>query len=83
MQDRCITLNGNVIEYGVGAWMEGGKIIINGNVKSEKGGIGEVMDGGEIHINGDIIGSSDYSERIREAVMKGRVYIKGKLIVDK
>jgi hypothetical protein len=59
---------------GTGQWMSGGTIIIDGDAK---GSIGEEMRGGEIHLNGKC-----YHIR-QEKIIKGRIYHKGKLIVDK
>jgi hypothetical protein len=59
---------------GTGHGMSGGTIIIDGDVT---GNIGYGMSGGEIHLNGE------YDNIPRKEIVKGRIFHKGKLIVDK
>jgi formylmethanofuran dehydrogenase subunit C len=91
MVDGSITVNGNVRREcgvgmkggiitvkgdaggGIGHWMNGGIITVEGDAG---GGIGELMEGGEIRIEGEI-GS------IVEYMNHGKIYHKGRLIVDK
>lgn len=63
-----------------GMLLEGGKIYIHGDAYSE---VGAVMRNGEIHIDGDIIRPNPDSDLINKMISKGKVYHKGKLIVDK
>jgi hypothetical protein len=58
--------------YDVGQSMKGGTIIVEGD---SQGTIGESMKGGEIHVYGEIGDIED--------IEGGRIYHKGKLIVDK
>jgi len=71
MKGGKITVNGNV-PRGIGWHMQGGSITVNGNAKDV---IGKEMKGGEIHLEGDY-------ESIAEKLEKGKIYHKGKLIVD-
>jgi len=57
----------------IGKSMRGGRIIIEGDVRAEAG---EGMKGGEIHLNGDC-------GKIATDIQGGKIYHKGKLIVDK
>ena len=57
----------------IGKSMRGGRIIIEGDTRAE---VGEGMKGGEIHLNGDC-------GKIATDIQGGRIYHKGKLIVDK
>ncbi len=92
MEAGSITVDGNVGGF-CGSHMKGGSITVNGNAKMQcgnfmKGGtiflngdardimIGNFMEGGEIHINGDYESISDEFEH-------GKIFHKGKLIVDK
>jgi formylmethanofuran dehydrogenase subunit C len=65
-----IVVKGNVRDH-LGEYNEGGEITVHGNAGVN---VGELMTGGDIHINGEIgsIGN----------VKGGRIYHKGKLIVD-
>jgi hypothetical protein len=68
------SLRGISQDGGVGNGMSGGTIIINGYAH---GDIGVRMSGGEIHLNG-------YYDGIpKHWISKGRIFHKGKLIVDK
>ena len=71
MRDGIITIEGDVASAIVGGAMVNGRITIKGNCK---GRIGDGMRGGEIHLEGDYgtIGN----------VIGGKIYHKGKLIVD-
>jgi len=91
MEHGSITVNGDAKDYG-GQLMNGGTIIVNGNVGDNigfnmAGGtiivngnagnvVGDLMRRGEIHIEGDYGG---LSKRIKG----GKIYHKGKLIVDR
>jgi formylmethanofuran dehydrogenase subunit C len=73
-----ITIEGNV--YGdVGLMMKGGSITVNGDVIKEdlkaRGIVGYGMEGGEIFLNG--------SYHLRASIIGGRIFHKGRLIVDK
>ena len=84
-------LNGNAEGY-AGAWMEAGTVTVNGNAWRRAGWemrngmitvngdageeVGAHMKGGEIHLNGDYGSISD-------GIGHGKIYHKGKLIVDK
>ena len=93
MEGGSIELNGNVLVTDadrfssiIGARMSGGRIIIRGDVKIdsasiESGGtprIGGGMTVGEIHLDGDPPHSFDFSRLVH-----GRIFHRGKLIVDK
>jgi len=67
---KNIDVNGNV-GYGVGWYMEEGKITVNGNAGNL---VGNGMKGGEIHLNGDY-------ESLSRNIFGGNIYHKGKLIV--
>jgi len=90
-----ITIEGNAGEA-LGSTMKGGSILVKGNVRSVYGIMGgriviegntcceglsmPEMYGGELHINGEIIfGLRDLEGWVKE----GKIYHKGKLIVDK
>ena len=90
MKNGTVVVNGDALE--IGMQMKGGKIVIKGNASSVgeemNGGVvvieGDVdmiwhtLKGGEIHVNGEIAYNCDesfYSE--------GKIFHKGKLIVDK
>jgi hypothetical protein len=81
MSGGIIEIFGDVTDYTIGEGMSGGKIIINGDVGGEfmfefgTGLVGEYMAGGEIHINGEHSGIG--------SVDRGKIFHKGKLIVDK
>ena len=72
MKGGIIIINGNATE-GVGSEMEGGTIIVKGNADR---GVGFRMMGGEIHLEGDY-------KSLDEDIKGGKIYHKGKLIVDK
>jgi hypothetical protein len=72
MFDGVIVVNGNVGWF-AGQEMKDGTIIVNGDA-GEK--VGARMQGGEIHLMGDY-------ESISKEVQDGKIYHKGKLIVDK
>jgi hypothetical protein len=89
MEGGLIVINGCVANKtrsridAVGLFMSGGEIIVNGDVY---GDVGTNMRGGEIHINGDLFDEFMLPCDIEKAaaqVIKGRIYHKGKLIVDK
>ena len=93
MRGGEIIIRGDVAGL-VGPKMEGGRIDIFGNVTKEALGerslqraIGGGMKGGEIHLHGGICKArhitEDAYEDIRTSVIHGRVYHKGKLIIDK
>ena len=78
MKSGTIIVNGDVLggrdihpTTHIGACMEGGKIVINGN--SHGNGIGASMRDGEIHLNGDHM-------HVASNIFGGSVYHKGKLI---
>lgn len=83
MEGGSITVDGNAEEF-VGFEMKGGRIIIEGNAGY---GVG-VMRGGEIHLKGDYededlskgISDGEYSG---DGIYGGKIFHKGKLIVDK
>lgn len=91
MVGGTITITGNA-RLNVGYYMRGGSILVQGNAGGKVGnsmgggiiringnagfGVGEEMEGGEIHIDGEIGGISD-------SIKHGKIYHKGKLIVDK
>jgi formylmethanofuran dehydrogenase subunit C len=91
LKDGLITIEGDTLLCHIGRGMRGGRIIIKGDMRwdderikrfrSTLSGrpitpsVGENMQGGEIHIGGDI-------SRIGN-VVGGRIYHRGKLIVDK
>jgi len=86
MQGGEIIVKGNV-KGAVGNGMSGGRIILHGIVDLNDGAghgsldsdtIGSDMSGGEIHIMGDILGEVDWN-----GIIHGKIYHKGKLIVDK
>lgn len=64
----------------LGLGMQGGQIIVDGDAEHKIGGddysVEPGMSGGEIHVNGNI-------GRISNRIIGGRIYHKGKLIVDK
>jgi hypothetical protein len=64
--------------YDIGTSMRGGKIIVHGNVSHK---IGAKMEGGEIHIEGEILHWPNPSHM--PEMKKGKIYHKGKLIIDK
>jgi formylmethanofuran dehydrogenase subunit C len=72
MKGGELEIEGSVFYRFLGKNMQGGKITISGFAGYE---VGHYMKGGEIHIQGDY-GSLGYIE-------KGRIYHRGKLIVDK
>jgi hypothetical protein len=72
MQGGTITVEGNAGSH-VGYDMEGGTITVN---EDAGGWVGHWMNGGEIRIEGKI-------ESISNSVEHGKIYHKGKLIVDK
>jgi formylmethanofuran dehydrogenase subunit C len=71
MKGGCVTVQGDAGNE-VGEFMHGGIIIVKGNAGSH---VGLMMRGGEIHLEGDY-GGIGYVEH-------GKIYHKGKLIVDK
>ena len=73
MKGGSITVNGNA-KMQCGNFMKGGTIFLNGDARDIM--IGNFMEGGEIHINGDYESISDEFEH-------GKIFHKGKLIVDK
>jgi hypothetical protein len=91
MNSGSITVNGNTGDY-CGSHMQGGSITVEGDagdfcgfdmqggtitVKGDAGGwCGDGMKGGEIHVEGEIGNISSESEH-------GKIFHKGKLIVDK
>ncbi|NYZ74268.1 hypothetical protein H0O00_03935 [Candidatus Micrarchaeota archaeon] len=72
MSDGHITVGGNA-DHEVGASMGSGTITVGGNVGDNTG---YKMVGGEIHLNGGYGG-------ISEGIIHGKIFHKGKLIVDK
>jgi len=72
MMGGTLTIKGNA-GWWVGCSMRGGIIVVNGNAGHE---VGAFMKGGEIHLEGDY-------ERIADDIRGGKIYHKGKLIVDK
>jgi hypothetical protein len=72
MYDGSIIVKGNAGDR-VGHGMTDGSITVEGNVKNY---VGHFMRGGEIHIQGDL-------EGISYAFQRGKIFHKGKLIVDK
>jgi hypothetical protein len=80
MKGGLITVNGDAGKdphwwgFGTGYGMGAGMIIVNGFAH---GRVGEKMSGGEIHLNGD------YGDIDRERIISGRIFHKGKLMVDK
>lgn len=72
MEGGSIIVRGNA-EDDVGLWMTGGKITVDGNLGT---GIGHFMKDAEIHIQNSI-------ENISADILTGRIYYKGKPIVDK
>jgi len=89
---KRIMVNGDVGDF-VGNYMEGGMIVVEGNADKWAGSdmkdgiikikgrarecVGRLMQGGEIRVDGGEYVSPD------EDIFKGRIYHKGKLIVDK
>jgi hypothetical protein len=71
-----ITIEGDARNK-AGIMMRGGKFTINGVAAWF---LGEGMEGGEIHVNGRII---DFMATLRNSVIGGKIYHKGKLIIDK
>lgn len=71
-ETKKITVKGD-IGAGLGYKMTGGTIIVEGNGGYD---IGMLMEGGEIHINGEY-------KSISETMKHGKIYHKGKLIVEK
>jgi formylmethanofuran dehydrogenase subunit C len=71
MKNGIITIKRNAGDS-VGPYMEGGTIIIEGDARNE---VGYGMEGGEIHVLGKI----GYIGRLKH----GKIYHKGKLIVNK
>ena len=67
--------------------MEGGTAILNGNAYFDDGGevAGSGMTGGEIHLNGEMFcrRGEDTVAEMRNQIIHGRIFHKGKLIVDK
>jgi hypothetical protein len=90
MEDGELTINGSV-RGSVGDVMNGGVIIINGDVHAEVdsalgvayASIGAHMEGGDIHINGEIIGDAAWVHSVDKYLHHGRIFHKGKLIIDK
>jgi hypothetical protein len=88
MSEGIIIVNGDA-SLDLGEEMGGGTIIINGNVMLRlecETTIGRQMTGGEIHINGNVYQDAELIRSIEENVGEvkgGRIYHKGKLIVDK
>jgi hypothetical protein len=80
-----LIINGDA-RSGLGSEMSGGLIVLNGNFIHDNDpgyGLGEGMTGGEIHLNGDILGDPILPSEIIRKVCAGRIYHKGRLIVDK
>ena len=77
-QNYFATLNAKNVEikgdvgHFFGALMTGGRLVLDGNAGED---VGHFMSGGEIHINGDYKTIGD--------VLGGKIFHKGKLIVDK
>jgi len=71
MRNGCINIEGNAGDL-LGCELRGGKIIVLENAGYR---VGTVMKGGEIHIEGDIGSIGD--------VIHGKIFHRGKLIVDK
>ena len=90
MKEGCIIIRGDAGDE-TGAWMEGGSLIVSGNAGSGLGAgmsggcikvggnaghfLGQGMRGGQIHVEGRISTIGD--------VIHGKIYHKGKLIVNK
>jgi len=90
MKRGTIIVAGNV-DVGVGEYMKGGTIIVNGNATD---GVGTFMGGGAITVQGDASGEIGFMMyggeiriegeigRISPTIRGGKIYHKGKLIVD-
>ena len=79
MKGGEIMIEGNA--GAVGNFMEGGRIIVKGNATLQ---VGDFMEGGEIVIEGEISSIEDeIFGSIEDNVNHGKIYHKGKLIVDK
>lgn len=68
--------------------MEGGLFVLNGDMHLDPEGgciVGDKMNGGEIRLNGNVVGadSDGWVGQIRNRVIHGRIFHKGKLIADK
>ena len=72
MKGGELIINGDCVDE-VGYVMEGGKITVNGDAGQE---VGQHMRGGEIHLNGTY-------KWISRLVDGGKIFHKGKLIVDR
>lgn len=73
MRDGTLVILGDAMDN-VGDFMQGGVIRVKGNARRD---IGNEMTGGEIHIDGDF-------QRLNDKLIKhGKIFHKGKLIVDK
>jgi formylmethanofuran dehydrogenase subunit C len=71
MADGAIIIEGDAADT-VGESMKGGEIIVRGNAGR---GVGQAMEGGVIHIDGEF----DFVAGVKH----GRIYHKGKLIIDR
>lgn len=72
MRDGSITVDGDC-GIGLGMQMDGGTIIVKGDAEEA---CGRQMKGGEIRVEGTIAG-------LWKTIVRGKIYEKGKLIVDK
>ena len=93
MESGLVEINGNAKE-GLGYCMEGGRIILRGDLILSELEMtsnyyfctGYHMTGGEIHIEGNIVTPYETAEverLLEEAAEGGKIYHKGKLVVDK
>ncbi|NYZ74372.1 hypothetical protein H0O00_04475 [Candidatus Micrarchaeota archaeon] len=69
---KNVTVNGDAGRW-AGDSMQGGTVTVNGNAGAA---LGREMKGGEIHINGEMVMVADFMRH-------GKIFHKGKLIVDK
>lgn len=87
MKSGLVVIDGDV-GRSLGKKMSGGKIIVHGDVEADSiyGLMVSQMEGGEVHIEGEMTGNKnprDIRRAIKDTVKHGRVYHRGKLIVDK
>jgi hypothetical protein len=92
MSGGTITVNGNLPmpldkydSNSVGNRMSGGRIHVKGNLlDDDPSAIGENMCGGRIDLEGEVNGASEeFFRKVAEHVKHGRIFHKGRLIVDK